>query len=377
MLLSYGAKNFCCFKEWIEVDFRLNNNVPEDISSGKNISTLMCLKGANASGKTNAIKALSFLKEFCTNSFSYKPEDSILVDTFFGNSEASEFFIEFSINKIDYIYELVLTTHKVLSETIHKTENRLSPQFIRIENEIKVNTLFKNKEVTLRNNASIISTLHQYEVEGSREIYSFFFNILSNVGYNGLLPELAPQYILANLYKRNEPYLSFARDEIKKFDTGIENILIDSFINEKKEEIFFPIFLHKTVDGEKKLQYTAQSSGVQALFKYMILYYNVLHNGGVLALDEFDINLHPDILPHLISLFTSTETNPHSAQLLFTTHNSEIMDVMSKYRTYLFNKENGESYCYRLDELKTNIIRNDRSIASLYSKGKLGGIPKI
>ena len=63
--------------------------------------------------------------------------------------------------------------------------------------------------------------------------------------------------------------------------------------------------------------------------------------------------------------------------MIFTSFNPEIMDILGKYRTYLFEKDKGESYGYRLDELEANILRNDRSVMVPYRKHMLGGYPKI
>ena len=94
-------------------------------------------------------------------------------------------------------------------------------------------------------------------------------------------------------------------------------------------------------------------------------------------LDEFDINIHKDILPLLLEMFTNTEKNKKGAQLLFTSLNPTVMDVLGRYRTYLFEKVDGESCAYRLDEPKTNILRNDRSISVPYGKHLIGGYPRI
>ena len=96
-----------------------------------------------------------------------------------------------------------------------------------------------------------------------------------------------------------------------------------------------------------------------------------------MLLDEFDINLHPDILPYLIRLFTDPKSNPNNAQMIFTSLNADILDILGKYRSYLFEKESGESFGYRLDEPDTNILRNDRKISAPYRRHLLGGYPKI
>ena len=116
---------------------------------------------------------------------------------------------------------------------------------------------------------------------------------------------------------------------------------------------------------------------VQKLFGNLMNYYDVLSLGGVLVLDEFDINLHPDILPHLLDLFLVKDNNPLDAQLLFTSHNTEIMDILGRYRTYIFEKEGNESFCYRLDEPKAPSLRNDRPVSVPYRKHLIGGFPRI
>ena len=102
MLWGFGARNCWCFKEWMEIDFSLNENVPKDVSMGLPVATALCLKGANASGKTSALKVLSFIVFFATQSFSLKPEDSIPFESFFNNNNASEFYITFSCENILY-----------------------------------------------------------------------------------------------------------------------------------------------------------------------------------------------------------------------------------------------------------------------------------
>ena len=67
MLLGYGAKNCWCFKDWMQVNLELDGSVPSDISLNLPAATAMCFKGANASGKTNGLKVLAFIKHFADN----------------------------------------------------------------------------------------------------------------------------------------------------------------------------------------------------------------------------------------------------------------------------------------------------------------------
>lgn len=120
-----------------------------------------------------------------------------------------------------------------------------------------------------------------------------------------------------------------------------------------------------------------ESSGTQQLFKILYIYWLTLESGGVLALDEFDVHLHALILPKIIELFSNKEINTNNSQLIFTAHNTEVIDFLGKYRAILVNKDGNESYCYRLDELPSGLVRNDRPISPIYTKGKIGGVPKV
>ncbi len=379
MLLGYGARNCWCFKDWLDVDLRLNGYVPQEISGGLDYATIMGFKGANASGKTNALKILAFITDFARNSFLYSPESRILFDSYFSNSESSNFYIEFKTSK-EYCYEAVLTVNQVVEETLSEITPGGNKILIkRSFNEITENCLYNGEtKIIYRNNASLISTLHQYAVPQIEDVYSFFEKTTLNVTYTGLRYEIARNIPSASkFYFENEKALQFIKELIRKFDTGISDIKISFREDSQYGKIYFPVFYHENLGTLTPLGIEQESTGTKALYIDLLYYYISLNNGGILILDEFDINLHPDILPHLLNLFIDSESNPSHAQMIFTSHNSEIMDELGKYRTYLFEKEDGESIGYRLDEPKTNILRNDRSISVPYRKHLIGGYPKI
>ncbi|KKK80146.1 hypothetical protein LCGC14_2826400, partial [marine sediment metagenome] len=142
-------------------------------------------------------------------------------------------------------------------------------------------------------------------------------------------------------------------------------------------EYYFPVFEHDVRIKENKLTYHYQSLGTQTLFRSMPYYLYALSNGGVLVMDEFDTDFHPHMLKKIVSYFDDEKLNAKNAQMLFSTHNTDILEYMGKYRTVFVNKESSESYGYRLDEIPGDIIRNDRLIAPVYNSGKIGGVPRI
>lgn len=381
MLLGYGARNCWCFKDWLDINLRLNGYAPHNISNGRSCSLVLGFEGANASGKTNALKVFAFISDFIKNSFVYAPESSILYDSYFNNSEPSEFYVEFSAEDgHEYRYEAVLRKNCVVSEKLILVRSSAEDVVLqRDKNEITVNRLYDNKsKVILRDNASVISTLHQYAIQEISPVFSFFNRHTINVTYTGLRYEIRRDVpTVSEFYFHNQKALDFCKRLIRKFDTGVSDITISFREDEKDRKLYFPVFHHNISGADNRLGIDSESTGTRALFINLLFYYTSLKSGGVLILDEFDINLHPDILPHLIDLFTSPASNPAGAQMIFTSLNPEVLDILGKYRTYLFEKENGESYAYRLDEPDTNILRNDRSVSAPYRRHLLGGYPKI
>jgi AAA15 family ATPase/GTPase len=378
MLMRFGAKNFFCFKDWVEIDLTFNSKVPDDVRTKGDVAEVLCLKGANSSGKTNALKILSFISSFATKSFDRKPDEELQLDSYFENKDPVEFFVEFSIGTLIYTYELVVTNSSVLSEKLYRKEKRKTLVLERTESEIVKNVLFDSKkEITFRKNASIISTARQYQISEIDPIYHFFDSFVCNVNYSGHRHDFFDHSVLSEYYTKHPDVLEFVKAKIREFDTGVVDISIQSYDNEKSEKRFYPVFTHVNGDKTGSLLYYFESSGTKSLYIHLAFYFLTIRNGGVLVLDEFDINLHPDILPKLLDIFENVESNPKRAQLVFSTHNSDILDRMGKYRTVLFNKEDGASYCYRLDELPPEVVRNDRPIEPLYRSGRLGGVPKL
>lgn len=381
MILEYGAKNFLSFNEGIEVSFRLNSNCPESISKGKNYNNILCVKGANASGKTNVLKILNFLNKFCCNSFSKKPDEEINCKSFFENNKPIDFYIEFAIDKIEFRYELTLNKKQVINEKLFRKNKRKTRILERKENEIVYYTPDYEdvKIIKLRSNASIISTANQYEIKSLAPIYNFFESIITNIDLDfSKIPNNNDTGILSlisKIYFNSSNYFDFAKKIILKADLGISDLKINKIKDETNNNKYIPTFHHLRNEKDHLLNFFEQSSGTKSLFNQLWIYAKTLEKGGTLVLDEFDINLHPHILPLLIDLFDNENTN--GSQIIFTTHNTEIIDYLGKYRVFLVNKENNESFGYRLDEIQGEMLRNDRPISPIYNEGKIGGIPKL
>lgn len=371
------------FKEGFEVSLELNSSCPDVTSAKKKFSDAICIIGANASGKTNVIRALTFIADFCCNSFNYKPEDSLKVASFGLHKSPTYFFVEFMLGDFRYYYELELTNNEIISEKLERKAARKVTVFSRKQNDFEycVRELKEVLKIKLRKNVSVISIAHQYEIASLESIYCFFSNIVSNIDpffgdvkYNGYSENV---FTISKRYNESEEVLAYVKDKLARADTGITDIRIEKLKSPTDEEMFLPFFRHRTKEGDVEIPYFFESNGTRALYSQLSLFKRVFDQGGVLLLDDFDNNLHPDLHTWLIDFFLDSESNPNNAQIVFSSHNAAFMDKLSKYKVVLVNKEDNESFLYRLDELPGNIVRNDRSIESIYKTGKLGGTPNL
>jgi AAA15 family ATPase/GTPase len=380
MLLEYGLRNFLSFKEGVTVSFRLDANVPANISQGNGFATLMCVKGANGSGKTHLLKGLAFVADFALRSFSSEPEDEVMVDSFYGDSGPSEFFVEFGAGQSTYRYELVLSRKGVRREVLYKTQVKRVRLFERVGDVIKNCTKAYSalEAMKLRSNASVISTARQYQVKGLDAVNKFFSNIVTNVGYEGHRERTFLELkSVSKMFFKDKDALKFAVEFIRDCDIGISDIKIEEQEISGESKRYTPHFFHSVDGKEVPINASTESNGTKQLFRSLYAYQLVLSNGGVLVLDEFDVYLHPHILPKLVAFFAEPEKNLKAAQLLFTTHSLEIIDFSGRYRTYLVNKDENVSYAFRLDEIPGDILRNDRSIVPAYREGRIGGVPRL
>ncbi len=375
MLLGFGGRNFYSFKE----DFEISLDHKDEILS------VLGVKGANASGKTNVMRALSYIRMFMHDSFSQlQPEDGMLVKPFFDNQENIELHMHFKVGNTEYKYEIECTQYQLLKEILSRKDNRWTTILVREEQNIIecIKELDELKSIILhRTNASIISIAHQYGLKELDSFYNFAKNIVTNVNLIGKMTNnehFMGYSDTSEVYFRDKNLLNFVGELINKSDTGISKIEIIEFEDKITKELTYePLFHHESNGESYKLHYFDESNGTQLLYRQLGAYLTAIKLGSIIAYDEFDIGLHPDLSLMIIDLFENTKINKNDAQLIFTSHHTEVIDKLGKYRLVFVNKEDNESYLYRLDEIPGDILRPDRSIMPAYNSHKIGGCPKI
>jgi hypothetical protein len=394
MLRSYKFKNFYSFLDETAVSFVMNKHVPDNNlvcnrHDEQRLSKVMAIIGPNASGKTNLIKPLVFLDWFISRSFYSEPDKLIPMRThFFSESPNAEFEFEFDYKDSLWKYELIVTKHKVIREALFKKTSRLySYVFERDWNEAdsaykvkQQNFGLSHKEAEkVRDNASLISTAAHFEVNLAQELIKTC--VYTNVNAHGREhPGLGQMFDTTDFYSDNPEFLSQMNDLLKKWDLGLADIKIEKrkVTNKNGEEIEqnFPVAVHSCRDKEAKQLLMFESSGTQGAYLILSEILPALANGGVAVIDELEADLHPHMIEPIINLFCDEETNPKNAQIIFTCHTIEVLNLLNKAQVYLVQKsESCASDAWRLDSMRG--VRNDDNLYAKYMAGAYGAVPNL
>lgn len=394
MLRSFSVKNFQSFLDEVSISFELNKQAPVDdrsvmLPNGDRISKVMAVIGANASGKTTLIKSLGFVDWFIKHSFHSRVDTPIPLDPHFvAHDQASEFQVEFDMDGEVWRYRLSATTERVISESLYRKQSRtFSYVFVRTWDADAQSYVVKQQQfgmppreaVKTRQNASMISTAAQFEVELALRLIDL--SVFTNVTGMGR-SHMNNQQILqaSDFYAANESYQVQMSQLLSQWDLGLSSVrLIKQEItdaNGEKREIHVPFGVHMIKNQEHQLLLMQESSGTQGAFTLLSRLLPTLATGGLAVIDELEADLHPHMLVTILDLFFSPKTNPYDAQIIFTTHAIDVMHQLHKGQIVLVEKDvDCQSDAWRLDEIKG--IRTDDNLYAKYMAGAYGAIPQV
>jgi hypothetical protein len=352
--------------------------------------------GANASGKSNIIKAIRFCASMVISShlhnenviFNFKP---FKFQGFM--NKPSSFFIRFVNNSIEYEYSFSLKLSEIISEELYYYPNgRRAMVFTRDErlgkekNKIYSFTSVLKKPMDVAENTSkktlFISRASQMDREIPKEIFRFFNEnfILGYIGYNALSFEF--------LFKEYKTELLHA---LQIADSDISNIKISketrpgkhlnanfitnkASIEEVEQQQLIITTYHKSNPNIAFDFDSEESAGTQVLFYIMLSILNIVKNNKILLIDEIENSLHSKIVEYIVGLFNASS----AAQLIYTTHNTTLLNLnkLRKDQIYFVNKkEDASSDLYSLFDYKD--FRDTMDVEKAYLQGRFDAIPYI
>ncbi|MDO5624627.1 MAG: AAA family ATPase [Pseudomonadota bacterium] len=395
MLHRFAFSNFQSFRERTEVNWLLDGKVPEAVwsvtgSAGMRASTVMAVIGPNASGKTGVLSALVFVLSFAFHSFAADPQAKIAFSPYaLFEGEPSEFEIEFEWDGKLWRYVLRCTRERVLHEALYVKRQRMGYVFLRdwaageLRYEVKRQPEFDlpiAEAAKARANASLISTGAQYGVSLAQRMVQA--NVSTNLDFRGRIGTgPGPQLGAAHYFAHHPDQLQQAIRLMRTWDFGLHAIELRAqelaLENGKTERVWIPFGIHRDRRGKPfELPLQRESSGTQSVFVLLRGLLDVLESGGLAIVDEFENDLHPHMLEPILSLFADKATNPHGAQLLFTCHAMEVLNILHKSQVMLVEKDEGsESTAWRLDSVEG--IRSDDNFYAKYMAGAYGAVPQL
>lgn len=397
MIHNFKVENFYSINEEQELDFTTNKKYSDSYGQYDNyyISKVNCFVGANASGKTNLFKALSFLLWFSENSF-YKDIENDLKKLFvphkLNKNKPTKFEIIFDIRQNLYRYSLILTPDELINEKLEIKSQKGYTFLYKLEN------VDKQINIKYNRNCDILPRINKKEEERFKlKKKATFLSFLIGIGY---LDKIGLTGItngcFRNVYSRGSISLesnteaiilskeleySKQKSEILKylkcFDLGIENYVHGMFKAKFPSETLDLIgFRHANKEQSFDLPILEESAGSIKGMYLLLNLLDVLEDGGIAIIDELDARLHYEIAHKIISLFANKDTNKNNAQLFFSTHQPLFLNDRDKTQIFLCYKEDYlNTEVYRLDDISG--IRNTENFFEKYLTGEYGATPRI
>jgi AAA15 family ATPase/GTPase len=395
MLLEFSFANFLSFKDKVTFSMvatslkdRKSDSADTTFSAGGEVSVVLsracAVFGANASGKSNLIKAMAFFKWFVMNSSKdVQAGEKIPVRSFALSAssvtEPSLFEIVILIGEDTYRYGFEANAEKVHREWLYvkagKKRSKEVELFYREENKYELHPRFSiGKELTdknmVRDNALLLSLAGQFNEPHSGAVMKWLADTTIITGNSENEVWAMALKAMENPVTRKK-MVDFSRYA----DLGIDDItLSDSGV----------LTSHTQYDDEGKeasiVTFSMTDSESEGTVKYFSLAYPILdalENGKRLIVDEFGAKLHTLLLERIVSLFNTKSGNSRNAQLLVTLHDTNLLSSNLLRRDQIwFTQKNGrgESCLYPLSDYK---VRSDASYEKDYLLGKYGATPII
>lgn len=418
MLLEFRVKNFLSIKDEVCLDLKATNITDfGDINlihtERYNILKGAVIYGANSSGKSNLIKAMSTMRRIVFQSFEKSSTSELNIEPFLldtvSETEPSFFEVTFLLNNIKYRYGFELTNSKIKAEWLMEAKKIAEKYlFVREDDGIDVSPQYKEAkdlEEKTRDNALFLSVIDQFNGKLASQIMKWFNNFITISGLKHeryksvtfeMLEKEESKHLLQSFY--NDLDLGFNSVAIKKKDFNSTDIpddtpehIVKQLISDLEgKKIVNVKTTHKKrnplnnslTDVEFDMR-SQESSGTNKVFNISGPIFDALTDGGILVIDEFDASLHPLLTLSITRLFNSTQHNPKNAQLIFSTHDTNLFSY-GKFRRdqiYFIEKDkNFSSDLYSLVEYKGNggiTVRKDRKFEKDYIQGRYGAIPFV
>lgn len=406
MILEIHLSNFFSIKDEVVLNLqagKIQSKTAKTLEqntfeyNGDAVLKTVALYGANASGKSNIIKAIRFCCAMVFESQNHNENTIYNFQPYKFNGYAqkpSEFLIRFVCNTIEYEYSFTLTREQIIAENLYYYPNGRKALVFSRDERIKGSKKEKysfgtgiKRPLDVAENTSnktlYISRASQLDRELAKEIFNFFTNdfILGFPLINDIVK-------IEQLYKDNRELLlkalQIADSDIVNVKMSKEEVLVKSVntalpqnnvtvTDEKQIQLKFTTY-HKTSPTVSFDLFTEESDGTKKLFFMLLTIIDIIKHNKIIIVDEIEASLHNDIVEFVVSLFHAS----NSAQLIFSTHNTNLIDLkkLRKDQIYFVNKtKEACTDLYSLFDYKD--FRDTMDAEKGYLQGRFDAIPYI
>jgi len=415
MLLEFNVTNYRSIRDAQKISMvaakdtshQEANCMPSGISPALNLVRATVLYGPNASGKSNLISALGFMRSMVeTSAVGIREGQTLNVSPFRfdtdTNNQSSEFEVTFIENNVRYQYGFALNSIRVVREWLLVYIERKAQRWLERNYDNKKNKyqwyfgphLIGGKKQhhlwseSTRGNALFLSTAVNLNSEQLRPIFNWFVNKLIIVGSNS---QPHPFYTMECIKNGlDKPQIIHF---LQAADLGITDVQIKmqkaqhvqfrlepgqaAIENKQETDIPSATLFHQ---GKGKNNFVGfeldeESHGTQRLFAYAGPILDILRNGKILVVDELDSGLHSKMVRFLVSLIQNSHLNKNNAQLIFATHSTSLLDtdLFRRDQIWFMEKDNEQaSHLYPLTDFSP---RKGEALEKGYLIGRYGALP--
>ena len=415
MIHNFSVENFYSIGKKVRVNLESNHKDTDNcelyLNSGvggkhQAVAKICLVGGANASGKTNVLRALAYFKYLMVDSVMFGmlnsvPGMSICQFAPYEGVRPTILSVDFSIKGTLYSYVVNLNNQRILSEELTRrrlvnsrstSKTIMSRRYnstgydVMLDESLssigQLTTLFE----LLNNNpcAGMVAILSNFDHDGGvlKEVYQYWRNVTSNIQMFGSYEtnhSMATLSVNSLRHIMDDKQLSdTVASVLKKFDIGFDKFDVIDKVDEATGERGRSYYMrHHYGDTSISLAMNYESSGTQRLIVLLETVLGALSQpGGVAIVDELDAYLHPDAFSEIISMITSPNINTNNTQLIFSAQNYTVMSQLRKDQIILTGKNGtGQTEAWRLDELSG--VESRDNFYRKYLTGAYGGVPEI
>jgi hypothetical protein len=403
MLLRFRFSNFRSFRTEQELSMIAGSFSdhaeavlhPPGVSEG--VLPVAAIYGANASGKTNVIRAIRFMRDAVKDSHArWEPDKPIELDPFAGGSDSpTSFSVDFLLDGVRYQYGFSLSPEAILEEWMYAyPSGKKQTWFAREGNRpISFSAKLQGDNRTIerltRPNSLFLSAAAQNNHEALSPGYRWFsqFQSLIDSQRSVTLQVARALHGDADLRRRLARMLSLADLGITGLSIRDEVVFervaaLEAILTEHKVDVPLSLgrqrvihFSHRIGDSALPFLEDQESNGTIAFLCLLEPVIRALTDGGVVWVDELDQSLHPLLAIEVIRQFSDRKHNPASAQLVFNTHDTNLLSagVLRRDQIWFTEKQqDGASQLYPLTDFKP---RRQENLENGYLQGRYGAIP--